>query len=59
MKRRNQSKYVVYSANTERYKCSSVIAMQKLLNKNEENIKKLLKGLYNCSNDSWSFWPPR
>ena len=43
MDTRSQEKFKVHSAKTERYKKSSIIYMQKLLNAEEKMISQLLK----------------
>ena len=45
MKKRNQNKFIVNCAKTERYRKSSIPAMQRLLNKHENEFTKALKNL--------------
>ena len=45
MKKRNQNRFIVDNAKTERYMRSSIPAMQRLLNKHENDFKKALKNL--------------
>ena len=45
MEKRNQGKYFVNKAKTERYKKSSIPSMQRLLNKYEASFKNALKCL--------------
>ena len=51
MKIRNQQKFIINSANTERYKRSSVPAMQKLLNDYDKSFKSICKSLYPVTNE--------
>ena len=51
MKTRNKKKYVVNYAQTERYQKSSIPSMQRLLNRNESSMNKILKSLVSCTND--------
>ena len=43
MKKRNQNRFIVNNAKTERYMRSSIPAIQRLLNKHENDFKKALK----------------
>ena len=47
MKKRNQNRFIVNNAKTERYMYmrSSIPAMQRLLNKHENDFRKALKNL--------------
>ena len=45
MVNRNYNKFKVKKAKTERYKCSAVIAMQKLLNEEENVNVKMYKNV--------------
>ena len=51
MKIRNQQKFIINSANTERYKRSSVPAMHKLLNDYDKSFKSISKSLYPVTNE--------
>ena len=50
MKIRNKKKYVVNYAQRERYRKSSIPSMQRLLNRNESSMNKILKGVVSCTN---------
>ena len=43
MQKRNQDRFIVNSAKTERYKRSSIPSMQRLLNKYDREFKMVLK----------------
>ena len=45
MEKRNQDKFVVNKAKTERYKRSTIPSMQRLLNKFERNVQSAFKSL--------------
>ena len=45
MEKRNQDKFVVNEARTERYKRSTIPSMQRLLNKFERNVQSAFKSL--------------
>ena len=49
MEKRNQGKFYVNNAKTERYKNSTIPFMQRLLNKYEANVKCSLKSLSSVS----------
>ena len=51
MKKRNQEKYVVTKANTERYRKSAVPFLQRLLNDDYSKQRKDLKSLLQVNND--------
>ena len=51
MKKRNQQKFIVNSACTERYKKSSVPAMQRVLNDLDKNFKSVSESLYPVTNE--------
>ena len=54
MEKRNQDKFVVNKAKTERYKRSTIPSMQRLLNKFERNVQSAFKSLSYCTNE---FYP--
>ena len=51
MKKRNQEKYVVTKANTERYRKSAVPFLQRLLNEDYSKQKKDLNCMLQVNND--------
>ena len=51
MKTRNHQKFEVNSACTERYKKSSVPAMQRLLNDYDRSFKSICNSLYPVTNE--------
>ena len=55
MKTRNQQKFIVNSACTERYKKSSVPAMQRVLNDLDKNFKSVSESLYPVTNEICQF----
>ena len=50
MKKRNHEKYIVTSANTERYRKSAIPSLQRLLNDDYRKQKKDLKSLLQVNN---------
>ena len=50
MKKRNHEKYIVMSANTERYRKSAIPSLQRLLNDDYRKQKKDLKSLLQVNN---------